>query len=147
MPDIVVTVPMNFRHPCAPDKRGLEAWVAEGDAAGTEWSGTEWDFLLGGHKPPIEPGERVYVVCEYKLRGYAPLLYLNGWDEWDPYRGALIRGGGAVAVTIPERIVGFRGYRVRWWKREDEIPFPDWAVGMPRPRRRKRREARQTELW
>jgi hypothetical protein len=135
MSDIVVTVPKNFRYPPAVGKKGLAAWIAEGDAAGTEWSGTEWAYSLGGPRPPVKPGERVYIVCENRLRGYAPLVRLEGWTERFPRSGDLIRGGGAVAVTIPEKIRGFRGYRVRWWKREDEMPFPDWmADAEPKPR-------------
>ena len=32
----------------------------------------------------------------------------------------------AVACTIPQAILGFRGLRLRWWKREDEQPFLEW---------------------
>ena len=32
--DVVVTVPLSF---------GLDTWIAEGDAAGEEWSGEEWE--------------------------------------------------------------------------------------------------------
>lgn len=41
---------------------------------------------------------------------------------------ALVRRAGAVAVTIPEPITGFRGWRYRWWPREAEVPFPDWRT-------------------
>lgn len=123
MSDIVVTVPKNFTHPDAPGKRGLAAWIAEGDPAGSEWSGELWSFYIGG-SPVIGPGERVYVVCEGLLRGYAPLVRMEGWE--------LIRGGGAVAVTIPCEVPGFRGFRYRWWEREDEIPFPNWMTASVR---------------
>jgi hypothetical protein len=122
--DIVVTVPKTFTHECAPGKRGLAAWIAEGDAAGETWSGTHWSFTVGGAEPNILIGERVYVVCEGRLRGYAPLVELSR----DGYRWELIRGGGAVAITIPEAIKGFRGWRYRWWRRDEEIPFPRWKV-------------------
>jgi hypothetical protein len=51
--DIVVTVPKTFTHECAPGKRGLAAWIAEGDAAGETWSGTHWSFTVGGAEPNI----------------------------------------------------------------------------------------------
>ena len=115
MADVVVTVPLSF---------GLDCWIAEGDAAGEPWSGELWGFTVGGARPKIEPGERVYIVYAKRLRGYAPLVRL----EWHGSRGALIRGGGAVAATVPEDIRGFRGWRYRWWQRTDEEPFPDWAI-------------------
>src|SRR6185503_18573698 len=111
MADIVVTVPKNFTHPDAPGKRGLAAWLAEGDPAGSEWSGTEWMFTTYGNVPNIQPGERVYVVCEGKLVGYAPLIrvMIQG-SKVDGYYGPVgfVRGGGAVACTIPRPITGFR---------------------------------------
>ena len=123
--DVVVTVPKRFTFPGAPGLRGLAAWIAEGDAAGNEWSGTEWAFTLGGYAAPsIKPGERVYIVCENRLRGYAPLIRLETDPEEEEVR--LIRGGGAVAVTIREPVRGFQGFRYRWWPYENEFPFPDW---------------------
>jgi hypothetical protein len=129
--DVVVTVPKSFTHPDAPGKRGLAAWIAEGDPAGSKWSGTRWSFTVAGPKPEIGPGERVYIVCEGRLRGYAPLVTVRcagdpkqrGFNRWE-----LIRGGDAVAVTIPDRIKGFQGWRYRWWDRKDEIPFPEWQT-------------------
>ena len=121
--DVVVTVPKNFEYA---GYVGLAGWIAEGDAAGEPWAGEEWHFSLGGRKPNIKEGERVYIVCEGKLRGYAPLLFI---DDYDDYRYALVRGGGAVAVTIDEPIQGFRGFRYRWWKYEQERPFPEWMEG------------------
>ena len=115
MADVVVTVPKWF---------GFRYWVAEGDPPGTPESGTEWDFSTAGGRPAIEVGERVYVVHNGLLRGYAPLTRL----EWNGSRGAFIRRGGAVAVTIAEAIRGFRGWRYRWWERDVEIPFPDYAT-------------------
>lgn len=124
MPDVVVTVPINFRLPEAPDLRGLDAWCAEGDAAGEEESGQLWLFSTSGGRPDIFPGERVYIVCEDRLRGYAPLVQL----QCDGRAVHLIRGGGAVAITIPEMITGFRGWRYRWWTRADEVSFLDWIT-------------------
>lgn len=113
--DVVVTVPKWF---------WLD-WIDEGDAVGEPPTGEEWGFFMGGPPPRIEPGERVYVVAHGRLRGYAPLTRVARTE-----RGfALCRQGGAVAVTIAEPIGGFRGWRERWWKREEEIPFPNRGVG------------------
>lgn len=74
------------------------------------------------------PGERVYIVCEGKLRGYAPLLFIDDYDNRSNGRWALVRGGGAVAVTIDEPIRGFQGFRYRRWEYKDEKPFPNWKT-------------------
>lgn len=119
--DIVVTVPKNI---------WIE-WILEGDAVGDPYSGEEWGYFCGGGVPEIAPGERVYIVAHNRLRGYAPLTRL----QQRPL--AFGRRGGAVAVTIPTPIPGFRGWRYRWWEREDESPFPDWRttdVPAPGPR-------------
>lgn len=113
MADVVVTVPRWF---------GLEEWIAEGDPAGAPWSGEEWHFYLGGNPPTMIPGDRVYVVFNNAIRGFAPLVRI----ERDGSRFALVRHGGAEAVTIPERVRGFQGWRYRWWDRSAEQPFPDW---------------------
>jgi hypothetical protein len=131
MADVVVTVPQTFQYAGAPGRRGLEAWLAEGDAPGSPWSGELYSFTTGGARPTIEPGERVYVVCAGRLVGFAPLVRVEFW-HWgrfqDRGRVAFIRGGGAVAVTIAEPITGFRGWRYRWWQREQETPLelPAW---------------------
>lgn len=148
MPDIVVTVPIGFTHPCAPGKRGLDAWIGEGDPAGAGWSGVHWAFSLYAARPDIEPGERVYVVCEDRLRGYAPLVEL----QFEPVRAGkghikLIRGGGAVAVTIPQKILGFRGLRYRWWERSAEVPFPDWQTADRRVARCPQDASSQMEMF
>ena len=125
--DVVVTVPKTFEYE---GLRGLAAWCAEGDCAGeAQDSGEMWDYSTWGARPNIKPGERVYVVCEDHLRGYAPLVELC-FEEAHGGKGYLEfwRRDGAVAVTIPERITGFRGWRYRWWKREDEVPFPGWRT-------------------
>jgi hypothetical protein len=110
--DIVVTVP-----------KGLWLdWIYEGDAVGQPPSGEEWGFFLGGPRPHIEPGEYVYVVAHGRLRGYSPLTRVMPTD-----RGfALCRKAEAQAVTIDEKIPGFRGWRARWWDRSLEQPFPEW---------------------
>lgn len=114
MSDLVVTVPLTF---------GLENWIDEGDAAGEPWTGCYWDFGVAGARPDIEVGDRVYVVYNRKLRGYAPLVELA---QERPGYWFLVRAGGAVAVTIDEPIIGFRGWRRRWWDRAVERPFPGW---------------------
>lgn len=129
--DIVVTVPKNFTHPAAPGKRGLQAWIAEGDAAGDPDSGAKWWFTTWGTIPEISNGERVYVVCEGRIRGYSPLVEIMrtgglAMQKNKPGPIAFVRGGVAVAVTIPEAVQGFRGWRYRWWERAQEIPFPNW---------------------
>lgn len=120
MSDVVVTVPKSF---------GLAEWIAEGDAAGEPWSGQEWDFYLGAVCPrDIQRGDRVYVVYNGKLRGYAPLISVAEMSGPDRWGYSLVRGGDAVAVTIDRYIKGFRGFRYRWWNREEERPFPDWKI-------------------
>lgn len=116
MADVVVTVPMAFEYA---GKRGLSAWLAEGDRPGEPWSGTYYAYTVGGARPGIIAGERVYVVCEGQLRGYAPLVEL---EPAGPNRWSLIRGGGAVAVTLERAVRGFRGWRYRWWERSAEVP-------------------------
>lgn len=137
MSDVVVTVPINFTHPDFPGLKGLDAWVAEGDAAGDPESGEEWWFTTYGPIPVFIPGDRLYVVCEDRLRGYAPLTKVM-YDESRFRHGkapiAFVRNGGAVAVTISEKITGFRGWKNRWWHRENEIPFPDWKTADRRHR-------------
>lgn len=114
MPDLVVTVP----------KPLWSAWIAEGDAAGDPESGEEWGFYVGRHRPPIEAGERLYIVAWNRLRGFAPVTRAVDTD-----RGyAICRRSGAVAVTIDPLIKGFRGWHRRWWSREEERPFPEWRT-------------------
>lgn len=114
MPDVVVTVPKSF---------GLDTWIDESQLPGEEWNGVEYHFYLWGTPPVIQPGERVYVVYNGALRGYAPLVRI---DQWESGRYGLVRHGGAVAVTILEYIRGFRGFRYVWWNRNQEVPFPEW---------------------
>ncbi len=111
MSDVVVTVPKN---------RWRE-WIAEGDLPGEPWTGQASYFKVAGW-PDIKNGERVYIVAHGKLRGYAPLVALLRTPETT----YLVRHFGAVACTIDQPIPGFRGWRYRWWEREDERPFPNW---------------------
>lgn len=123
MSDVVVTVPQSFQFG---GLRGLKAWINEGDAAGDALVSPPllWVFTTYGPRPQIEPGERVYIVCEGKLRGYSLL------HEMRYYRGKVefMRTGAATAVTIPTKVTGFRGWRYRWWEREEERLFPDWRT-------------------
>lgn len=122
MADVVVTVPKSYSYA---GLKGLAAWIAEGDLPGQDWSGNDSHFYLGGNPPTeVKTGDRVYVVCEGKLRGYAPLVRI---DHFQNIYG-LVRRGDAVAVTIDEYIRGFPGFRYRWWDRAIERPFPDWHV-------------------
>lgn len=120
MSDIVLTLPLSFRWG---GLKGLAAWIAEGDAAGDHETGAQYCFSIGGFRPSIEPGERVYIWYSRRLIGYAPLVRLFSPGD---YRWEFWRRGGAVAVTIDERRVGWRGWRRRWWDRCIEYPFPEW---------------------
>jgi hypothetical protein len=63
MSDLVVSVP-----------RGLwSEWIDEGDQVGTPETGIEWGFFLGHSRPPIKPGDRLYIVAHDRVRGYAPV--------------------------------------------------------------------------
>ena len=114
MSDLVVTVPKWF----------WPEWIAEGDAAGEPETGETWAFTLAGGRPPVEPGDRLYIVAHDRLRGYAPVVQVApigaGWG--------ILRRGGAVAVTIEEHVRGFRGWRRAWWSRETERAFPEWRT-------------------
>jgi hypothetical protein len=117
MSDVVVTVP----------KGQWQDWIAEGDLPG-EVAQYDSHFWIGKRMPYIEIGERVYIVAHGKLRGYAPLVRKEWACRLRPPSGCLLRQGGAVAVTIAEPIKGFQGFRYRWWRRENESPFPDWRT-------------------
>jgi hypothetical protein len=137
MADLVVTCPKGF----------WWEWIAEGDAVGQPYTGEEWGWYMAGRRPDIAPGDRLYIVAWGRLRGYAPVTALRGLS-FDPRRGAqppsgvwvgadtidgakqwcICRKGDAVAVTIPQSVPGFRGWRRRWWRRENEVAFPDWGT-------------------
>lgn len=116
-----------------------DEWLAEGDLAGQPWSGRLHAFPLGLKRPKIAAGERVYVAARGRIRGYAPLVELkrNAEGRW-----LLVRGGGAEAVTVDEAVPAFHGFRYRWWRLEDERPFPDWQALADAGVGRRIREAR-----
>lgn len=116
--DVVVTLSKKF---------GLKNWIAEGDAAGDPPApGYPFYYWKVPSRPKkLKNGERVYVVYDGALIGYAPLFAIT--NHFGPNKGIyLVRRGGAVAVTIDEYIRGFQGYRYRWWDRSQERPFPTW---------------------
>lgn len=134
MSDVVVTVP----------QRLWETWIAEGDLPGEE-AEYESHFWIPRPLPKIAAGDRVYIVAHGALRGYAPLVRVETYCQLNPGRGCLLRRGSAVAVSIPQPIPGFRGWRYRWWQREDEVPFPGWRD--PRARVTASDDAQQPSLF
>ena|ERR1043166_7693331 len=115
MVDLVGTCPKGFWH----------EWIVEGDAAGDPETGETWGwFTRHSFLSLIVPGDRFYVVCHGKLRGFAPVVGI----ERGTHGGAILRRGGAVACTIADPIPGFRGLRKRWWDRAREVPFPEWKT-------------------
>jgi hypothetical protein len=115
MADLVVTVP----------KSRWSDWIGEGDLPGQE-AEYESHFWLPSLPRDVAVGDRLYIVAHDKLRGYAPITAWELECELNPSRACLVREGGAVAVTLPEPIRGFQGWRRRWWEREAEVPFPAW---------------------
>jgi len=58
--DLVGTCPKDF----------WREWLAEGDMAGTPYTGEEWGWYTNHSlAAQIKPGERFYVVAHGKLRG------------------------------------------------------------------------------
>ena len=122
MSDVVVTVPKGM----------WSEWLEEGDLPGEDWSGYVSHFWIPREPFPTVSGiggdDRVYIVAHGKLRGYSPVCGLERSCRMRPSMACLMRKGDAVAVTVPEKIIGFRGWRYRFWDRADEIPFPDWRI-------------------
>lgn len=128
MSDLVVSVTKTF----------CKQWIAEGDAAGEPWTGQEWGYYIGGRKPNINPGDRLYIVAHGRIRGYAPVTRLGRSDQSDHwfdvnkitpgYQWIICRQGNAVAVTILQPIKGFQGWRYVWWDRNAEVPFENWKT-------------------
>lgn len=114
MSDLVGTCPKDF----------WEEWIAEGDAAGEPETGETWGWYTRDRKAlTIQRGDRFYVVAHGRLRGYAPITNVRDDGNGD---FAICRKGQAVACTIEQPIMGFRGLRQRWWPREAERPFENW---------------------
>lgn len=114
--DVAVTVP----------KSQWREWLAEGDLPGEEPKYVSHFWVAS--MPNIAPGERVYIISHGRLRGYAPLFDREHVCSLRSDRKCLMRRGDAVAVTIPRPIRGFQGWRYRTWRREEEIPFPNWQT-------------------
>lgn len=104
-------------------------WLAEGDWPG-EPATERWGFSVG--RPVTKAyatAERCYVVAWGQVRGYAPLVSPEGNEV-----AAFVRGGGAVAMTVPGLVLpgGQWNWMYRGWRRAEEVPFPDWATaGLP----------------
>lgn len=143
MADLVVTVPKSL----------WSVWLLEGDTAGAVRGSEnspefkayedadgmlEWHFYLSRLKPPISPGERVYVVAHGRLRGFSPLVRVE--QDRGSGRYALVRHHGARAVTIDDPIQGFQGFRKRWWDQSLEREFPGWKTEGVRDERKVRWE-------
>jgi hypothetical protein len=114
--DLVVCLPVADFH----------AWYDEG---GTPEFPDDFEYYwLVGRAPPSQlvPGQSgLYVVCAGALRGYAPIMRV---DHREANRWALVRDGrSAEPVTIDESTPSFRGWRYRWWRRENEREFVEWA--------------------
>lgn len=133
MVDLVGTCPLDF----------WEEWIAEGDAAGDPPTGEEWGWFTSHRDAQlIKPGDRLYIVAHGRVRGYAPVTRIERTGEgW-----AICRKAGAVACTIKAIVPGFRGLLVRWWEREDELPFPAWKTEGVTTAEQRRRMAREEKL-
>ena len=119
--DLVGTCPKSF----------WEEWLTEGDCAGDPPGETLYCWRTRARMVVlIKPGDRFYVVAHGRLRGFAVVhsVESHSTDTGVWFESWIYRPGGAVAVTIPENIVGFRGLRQRWWSRGIERPFPEWKT-------------------
>lgn len=118
MPDLVVTVP----------KAQWAIWLQEGDLPGEDAQYQSHFWIPALNLPKAVRGSRVYIVAHGRVRGFAPLVEIERSCRLSPSRACLLREGGAEAVTIPEPVRGFQGWRYRWWERDTEVPFPDWQT-------------------
>lgn len=121
--DLVVCLPVALFHDWY-DEGGTPDWADDNEYT--------WEI---GSQPPgsIQTNHsRLSIVCAGVLRGFAPIRRV---EQVAGRRWALIRDGrSAEAVTIPEQIKSFRGWRYRWWDHEDERPFDEWAWEAVPPR-------------
>ena len=102
-------------------------WLAEGDCAGDGPLFQEYGWWTNHWRiREIKPGDRFYVVAWGLLRGWAPVTRIERNQDGRPV--AIIRSGGAVACTVSFPIRGFQGLLYPWWRRCDEVPFPDWKT-------------------
>ena len=118
--DLVATLPKSF---------GLKEWIEEGDPAGephTDPPNVSYFWKVPSLPRRSGPGARLYVVYDGTLIGYSIISHIIQ----TPQGVFVVRPGGVrardEAVTIPDRIPGFQGYRYRWWPRDKERPFPEW---------------------
>ncbi|MGB8647294.1 MAG: hypothetical protein WCF84_18800, partial [Anaerolineae bacterium] len=78
-----------------------------------------------------QPGDRVYIVHKYKLRGYLPFVRIVEIENRAHHlffgRFALVGHDAIAGITTSENIAGFAIWRYRWWDRQDERPFPNWG--------------------
>lgn len=124
MADLVGTCPKDF----------WEQWLEEGGLPDEGGDTLRYHWYTSHHlAKSARRGDRFYIVAHGKLRGYAPIVEVESYERPDlpadmqpDFKFGIVRQSGAVACTIPTLIPGFRGLRLRWWKREEEIPFPDW---------------------
>ena len=109
-------------------KNKWNAWLKEGGCAGTKDTGKEWAWKTDNLRAvtKLQRGDRLYVVCNGRLRGYATITRViqDGNNRHPMF--SICRRGDAVAVTIDEKIPVFRSLRKRWWEREKELDFPGW---------------------
>ena len=85
--------------------------------------GRQHVFHLFGDRPPISPGDTLYVVSHGRLRCALMLELIvphhGGWQ----LVASLLR-----AVTLPGFVQGFPDWRRCWWRDIDELPFPSWRT-------------------
>jgi hypothetical protein len=89
----------------------------------------------GHYRPPAAVAadrSRLHIVSAGILRGFAPIRRVDQVSDrcWTLGRD----GFSAEAVAIMQEIRSFRGWRYRWWDRDQEVPFDDWAWESVPPR-------------